>query len=179
MKSINIEFNNLVRNIHNAKYQCAIYTDERLERIKNIFYKKIIKNSYNLHSLIININKFFNINISLKNIKNHITKIDKGYKLTFDIDSYDKRFIIQYPLNKHDTIKILYNMRYKGFMLNDGYLLFEYNNNKYTKKIIEQLKQCLYLSNIKVEHANLLKKYENLSKEIKDIENLIKQIEGN
>lgn len=171
------EFDNLVQNVYKANEQYYNYTDEKIKRIKNIFYKKIIKNSYDLYTLINNINKFFDINISVKQLKRYITKESNGYRLTFNIDVYNEKFIIQYPFSIHDRIKILYILRYNGIYNNRNNLLFNYNTNKNIQKVVNQLEQLIDLENIKLKYEALLKKSDEINKEIKELENIIKQTE--
>lgn len=167
------EFKNLVQNIYKANEQCYKYTDDRIKRIKNIFYKNIIKNSYDLSSLINNINKFFSINISREQLKQYIIRKDYGYKLVFNINNFNEEFVIKYPFSRFDKIRILYNSRYQGIMTNRNFLVFDYISNKNTRNISKQLEQYLDLENIKLKYDKLLKKQEDLNKEIEKIKNII------
>ena len=184
-ENLSLKFN--LKDINNNEYDITIDFSENLDikaEYKDIFPKKIYKNSFNLEELK-NKSKFFKIYDEIREFYNDIKScLDQK---TFFIQAYEKSLNLIIKKQVGIAYDIVFPLKEEAYNLNDiafelvqRNLNLEKNNNELNCKIMNLEKNYINLENnnneLKLKNINLEKKYNELEEKNIKLEKKINEL---
>lgn len=172
------EIYNIIKKIYAYNKEKDKFIKERNERIRNILYKKFIKNNYNLASLIKSANKFLGIsNHYINIIKSVETDFTKSYYRLHFYGHIDKInaivFTIEYP--RHQPSGITIELKIKNDHC-DKTIKFNYRGcYKQITCVYDEIHDYFKVLELKEEYTKLNKQISLINEEIHKLEDDINQ----